>query len=82
MNYGSVNAIIPGCSQVFQMTVSTSHPVKVDGIISVMDSCHLQSLKLFFVVPSGRHIFEQPYKGNTENRQVEQYALCVDVSSL
>ena len=31
MNYASVNAIIPGCSQVFQMTVSTSHPVNACG---------------------------------------------------
>ena len=52
MDYASVNAIIPGCSQVFLMTVSTSHPVNAKGIISVMDSCHSPSLKLVFVVPS------------------------------
>ena len=40
-----------------------------------MDSYRLQSLKLFFVVPSDI-FFEQPYKGIIENRQVEQYALC------
>ena len=83
-NYVSVDAIIPGCSQAFQMTVSTSHPVNAKGIISVMNSCHLPSLRLFFVVPSDifPNFYEQPYKGNVENRQVEQYALCVDVPSL
>ena len=84
MNYASVDAIIPGCSQAFQMTVSTSHPVNAKGIISVMDSCHLPSLKLFFVVPSDifPNFYEQPYEGNIGNRQIEQYALCVDISSL
>ena len=83
-NYASVDAIIPGCSQAFQMTVSTSHPVNAKGIISVMDSCHFESLKLFFVVPSDifPNFYEQPYKGNIENRQIEQYALCVDIPSL
>ena len=84
MNYASVNAIIPGCSQAFQMTVSTSHPVNADGIISVMDSCRLPRLKLFFVVPSDifPKFFKQPYKGNIGNRQIEQYSLCVDIPSL
>ena len=31
MNYASVDGIIPGCSQVFLMTVSTSHPVNAYG---------------------------------------------------
>ena len=83
-NYASVDAIIPGCSQAFQMTVSTSHPVNAKGIISVMDSCSLQSLKLFFVVPNDifPNFYQQPYEGNISNRQIEQYALCVDIPSM
>ena len=80
MNYGSVNAIIPGCSQAFQMTVSTSHPVKADGIIFVMDSCHFQSLNFFFLL-------QVAYFRTTLQRQHWEQtgwtvALCVDDSSL
>ena len=67
-NYASVDAIIPGCSQAFEMTVSTPHPVNAKGIISVMESCIMRSLKLTYS-PS---FYEQPYKGGIGNRQIEQ----------
>ena len=82
-NYESVDAIIPCCNQAFQMTVSERHPVKANGIISVMDSCKLTNLKLFFVVPSDvfpKFVEQNLTGGSLGNRQVEQYALCIDTS--
>ena len=94
-NFESLDAIIPPCVGL-QMTVASSHPVKIAGLQKVIDvlKCTKQrKFSLYFVVPRDvfDHYKQQSYVDNTKDENgkkikkdieeiVEQWVLCMDLT--
>ena len=86
-NFVSVDSILPPDSA-FQMTVSSTHPVKRHGLTLVKSKLKCDKLNLYFVVP--REIYndfkKQPYHTRKDTcyqkavTDVSQWAVCVDIN--